>query len=357
MKSNSGMGEKMKKSNDERTRVTRRTLLKGMGTAIGGAMLSGFPGIISAEEAIKWRYYAYTPPLHQYTKMLKEIAQEVEQKTNKRLQITVFPGGELPYNPTEVFNIVRDRFVEGGEAVADFVAGSVPITNLTNLPMLATNLKELEEAMKVFQPYVQGELDRMGLQILFWDFGSIKAIYGKGKPVEKLSDLKGRRIRAFGAVDSQFVRLLGATPVALPPTEVPQAMQRGVMDAFIASAQFAVGSKWDELTQWGYLLEMSGIAIYETVNRAALQALPQDVSKILTETASAYQKRWNSTVAAMEKTGREAMEKKGIKLVTASAEDQKRARELAAPYWEEWAKSVGPKAVQALQEVRKALGR
>ena len=83
---------------------------------------------------------------------------------------------------------MRDRFVEGGEAVADFVAGTVPLVNLTNLPMLSTNLKELEETMKVFQPYVQGELDRMGLQILFWDFGSIKAIYGKGKPVEKLSD-------------------------------------------------------------------------------------------------------------------------------------------------------------------------
>lgn len=345
----------MKQSKNEQKMMTRRTLLKGVGASLGGVMLSGFPNLALTQEVIKWRYYAYTPPLHQYTRLLKEMAQEVEQKTNKRLQITVFPGGELPYTPMDVFNIVRDRFVEGGEAVADFVAGSAPLLNLTNLPMLSTNLKELEEAMKIFQPYVQSELDRMGLQILFWDFGSIKAIYGKGKPVEKLSDLKGRRIRALGAVDSQFVRLLGATPVALPPTEVPQAIQRGVMDAFIASAQFTVGSKWDELIQWGYLLEMSAITMYETVNRAAFQALPADISKVLTDTASAYQKRWNSEVSSLEKSGREAMEKKGIKLVMASTEDQARALELVTPYWEEWAKSVSPKAVQALQEVRKTL--
>ena len=340
--------------NKKETKLDRRTVIKGIGAALGGAMLSGVPGLSRAQEA-KWRYYAYTPPLHQYTKMLKEVAQEVEQKTNKRLQITVFPGGELPYNPTEVLNIVRDRFVEGGEAVADFVAGSIPLLNLTNLPMLMTSLKELEEGMKAFQPHVQSEFDRMGLQILFWSFGSMKVIFGKGKPVEKLSDLKGIRVRAFGAVDSKFVQLLGATPVALPPTEVPQAMQRGVMDAFIASAQFTVGSKWDDLIQWGYLLEMSGIAMYETISRPALQALPADVAKILLDTGAGYQRKWNDSVFTLEKAGREGMQKKGIKLVAASTEDEKRARELITPYWDEWAKSVSPKTVQALQDVRKAV--
>jgi len=345
----------MKQSSKKQKVMTRRALLKGIGISFGGVMLSGTPNLALTQEVIKWRYYAYTPPLHQYTRLLKEMAQEVEQKTNKRLQIAVYPGGELPYAPTEVLNILRDRFVEGGEAAGDFVAGSLPVLNLTSLPMLSTNLKELEETMKVFQPYVHGELDRMGLQILFWDFGSIKAIYGKGKPVEKLGDLKGMRIRAMGAVDSQFVRLIGAVPVALPPGEVPQAMQRGVMDAFIASAQFSVGSKWDELTQWGYLLEISTIAMYETVNRAAFQALPAEVQKVLTDTASVYQKKWNNEIMSLEKSGREAMEKKGIKLVIATTEDQNRARELATPHWEEWAKSVSPKAVQALQEVRKTL--
>jgi TRAP-type transport system periplasmic protein len=343
---------------DEKNAVMdRRTVLKGIGAALGGVLLPQFSNGAMAQEVIKWRYYAYTPPLHQYTTLLKELAQEVEQKTNKRLQITVFPGGELPYNPTEVFNIVRDRFVEGGEAVADFVAGSVPLLNLTNLPMLLTTLSELETGMRAFMPHVQGELERMGQQALFWDFGSTKIIFGKGKPIEKLSDLKNVRIRTFGAVDSRFVRLLGGTPVAMPPTEVPQAMQRGVMDAFIASAQFTTGSKWDDLIQWGYLLEMSGIAMYETVNRAAFQALPQDIAKTLSETASTFQKKWNSSVLALEKTSRESMQKRGIKLITPGADDQKRAREVATPTWDEWAKSVSPKAVQALQDVRKAVGK
>ncbi len=339
----------------KRQRITRRDLIKGIGASLGGIIFSGIPKGVLAQEVIKWRYYAYTPPLHQYTRFLKEMAKEVEERTNKKLQITVYPGGELPYTPPEVLNIVRDRFVEGGEAVADFVSGTIPLLNLTNLPMLSTNLKELEETMKVFEPIAQAELERMGIRILFWDFGSIKAIYGKGKPVERLADLKGRRIRALGAVDSQFVRLIGATPVALPPGEVPQAMQRGVMDAFIASAQFTVGSKWDELIQWGYLLEISAIAMYEVVNRAAFQSLDATTQKILVEIASIYQKRWNSEVNSLEKNSRGAMEKKGIKLIEPSAEDRAKAIELSSPYWQEWAKSVGPKAIQALEAVRKVL--
>jgi TRAP-type transport system periplasmic protein len=336
----------------------RRTFLKQIGASMGaGVVLSGLPNLSFAQGVIKWRYYSYTPPLHHYTKLLVEMAKEVARRTNNRLQITVVTAGEVPYNPTESLNIVRDRFVDGGEAVTDFVAGSIPILNLTNLPMLITSLKELDQGAKVFEPFVKHELQGMKQELLFRHFASVKVFFGRGKPVEKLSDLKGRRIRAFGLTDSQFVRLLGAVPVAFPNTEVAQAMQRGVMDGFIASAQFTVGSKWDQLIQWGYLLEFSVINVYDTANQAAIQALPPDVKKILFEVAAEYKEKWDTVIPQLESGARAKMQKDKIKLVSASAGDKTEAQKLAVPYWSQWAKSVGPNAVKALQEVRKAVGK
>lgn len=338
--------------------IPRRIFLKGIGASVaGGVVVSGLPNLTIAQEAIKWRFYSYTPPLHHYTKLCVDMAAEVARRTDNRLQITVVTAGEVPYNPTESLDIVRDRYVDAGEAVADFVAGSLPILNLTNLPMLLVSLQELDQGAKAFQPFVEQELQRMNQELLFRHFASLKVFFGRGAPVEKLSDLKGRRIRAFGLTDSQFVRLLGAVPVAFPNTEVAQAMQRGVIDGFIASAQFTVGSKWDQLIQWGYLLEFSAINVYDTANRAAVEALPPDVKKILFEVADEYKKKWDTVIPQLEDDARGKMQKDGVKLVSASDADKTEAKNLAVPYWSQWANSVGPNAVDALQQVRKAVGK
>jgi TRAP-type transport system periplasmic protein len=338
--------------------IRRRSFLKGIGATLGGGVaLAGLPDFARAQEAVKWRFYSYTPPFHHFTKLLVKMAQEVARRTNNRFQITVVTAGEVPYNPTESLNIIRDRYVDAGESVADFVAGSLPIMNLTNLPMLLTSVEELEKAAKAFQPFITKDLERMNQELLYRHHSVLKVFFGRGAPVEKLSDLKGRRIRAFGLPDSEFLRRLGAAPVAFPNTEVAQAMQRGVLDGFIASAQFTVGAKWDQLIQWAYLLEFSPINIYDTANKASLQALPADLKKTLFEVSVEYKEIWDTLIPKLEVEAREKMKKGGIKLVSASDADKAEAKALAVPYWSQWAKSVGPEAVEALQVVRKAVGK
>jgi TRAP-type C4-dicarboxylate transport system substrate-binding protein len=334
--------------------MNRRNFLKGA-ALFGGSALLGMPNLSFGQKTTKWRFYMYTPPAHHYTRLMTEMAKEIARRTNNEFQITVVTAGEVPYNPTQALDIVRDGFVDGAESVPDFVAGSLPILNLTNLPMLLPSLKELEIGMKPFEPVVKKELRKMKQDLLYWHFASLKSIFGRGKPAEVLSDLKGKRIRAFGLVDSQFVRLLGAIPVALPNTEVPQAMERGVIDAFIASAQFTVGSKWDELIQWAYMLDFTAICCYDTIGLKSLQKLPSDQSKVLFEVGKSYHKRWHTMVSDLEKKGREKMAGAGVKLFTPTAEDRKKAENLAIPYWGEWAQSTGPEAVQALQLVRNAV--
>ncbi len=335
----------------------RGLMLKTLGALVLAAAFAASPGLSSAQEQINWRFYMYTPPGHPYTRIMKEMSKDIAERTKGKLKITVVTAGEVPYNPTQVLAIVRDGFVNGGEAVPDFVAGSLPILNLTNLPMLVTSLEELKTGMKAFEPVVKEALKGMNQDLLYWHFASVKNIFGRGKPVRQLSDLKGKRIRTFGLVDSEFVRRLGAIPVAMPNTEVPQAMERGVIDAFIASAQFTVGSKWDELISWGYLLDFTTICCYDTINSGSLKSLPPDVAGPFFEVAGTYQDKWNATVTDLEGKARKKMGKAGVVLTTASEADRQKAKDLMMPYWVKWAESVGPKAVQALGEARKGLNK
>ena len=207
--------------------LRRRDFLKKSGMILGAVSLGSIPFETQAQDVLKWKYYYYTPPLHHDTVTMKDFAKDVEKLTGNQLQIAIYPGGELPYAPMEALNIVRDKFVDGAGAVSDFVAGSAPLLNLMNLPMLVTDLNEMTKAMKVFMPYVEKDFEHRGIRTLFWHFNSQKSIFGRGKPVSSLEELKGMKIRSFGVPDAQFLQRLGATPVSMPNTEVPQAMQRG----------------------------------------------------------------------------------------------------------------------------------
>jgi TRAP-type C4-dicarboxylate transport system substrate-binding protein len=344
-----------KNGSELRKGITRRDFIKDAGLILGAISLAGVPYNALAQSVSKWKYYYFTPPMHHDTVTMKEYAKEIQQRTNDQLQITIYPGGELPYRPTEAVNIVRDRFVDGAGCVGDFVAGSVPILNLTNLPMLITDLSEMEKAMVSFTPYVEKELAKRSVRLLFWHFNSQKCIFGRGKPIEKLGDIKGKKIRTFGVPDSQFIKRLGATPVSMPNTEVPTAMQRGVMDAFIASAFFSVGSRWDELCDWSYLIDMTAIAVYEVVSVPSLKKLPAANSRIVLDTAAKYHTRWNREIVELEKKSRKAMADKGKKMIKISDKDRLKATRIIKPYWQEWADSAGPEAVEALKRVRNTL--
>jgi TRAP-type C4-dicarboxylate transport system substrate-binding protein len=337
--------------------MSRREFLRNSGLMLGTAALAGIPGQLLAQDVNKWKYYYFTPPLHHDTVTMREYAKEVQQLTGNDLQITIYPGGELPYRPPEAINIVRDRFVDGAGCVGDFVAGTVPILNLTNLPMLVTDVDEMSQAMKTFLPYVNKEFEKRGVKLLFWHFNSQKCIFGRGKPVAGLDDLKGMKIRTFGVPDSQFMKRLGATPVSMPNTEVPTAMQRGVMDAFIASAFFSVGSRWAELCDWAYLIDMTAIAVYEVVSVASVKNLSQSSAEVLFDTAKKYHVRWNKEIVALEKKSRAAMASKGKKMIPITPQDRSKAVEIIKPYWQEWANSAGPDAAEALKQVRNSLNK
>ena len=336
---------------------------KGLLMSIGlilaalACVVIGMPIAANAQNVVKWKYYHITPPMHHDVKTMREFAKEVQEKTHDQLQITVYSLGELPYKPTEAVSIIRDGFVDAGVLVSDFVAGEIPIFNLTNLPMLITNADEQTQAMKILVPYMERELNKRGLKLLFWRYNSQKSLFGRGTPVTNLEDIKGKKIRTFGSADAQFIKSLGGIPVTMPSTEVSTAMQRGVMDAFIASAFYSVGLRWDELCDWAYLMNITAITSYECANMKSLEKVSEANRKILFDTAAKYHDRWREDIIALENKARESMAKDGKKMTEMSQEDRRTATEIIKPYWEKWAASVGPDAVEALQKVREVLNK
>jgi len=154
--------------------------------------------------------------------------------------------------------------------------------------------------------------------------------------VEKLNDLKGKKIRTFPALNP-FVNALGGVPISLPVGEIYVAMERGAVDGFIINHHGVVKDySYHEVTK--YVIEPG---IYEGV--LYILANPKTWNRLSTgQKARLLDFKKNhidpKVAAYWEKANKELwqlMIDKGIKVIELSSSDAKKY--LQAAYESPWA--------------------
>ena len=308
---------------------------------------------------VTWDFVLNVGLTHPVAVMEKEFVDDVKKRTNGQLDIVLRPPGELPYKLPEYLRVVGKGNVQMGDVYMGFLAGDTKIGVLTGLPFLVGTADELKKVMVVLEPMIREDYDRFGADILTWFTWPEQNFFGRGKPIATLDDFKGRKIRTTSPEQSELVKRLGGVPVSIPAPEVPSAAQRGVMEGVITAGFNLLGSKWYDFTEWAYLpnIHIGGPA-YILINKQALASLPAEHRKALQEAAAALQAKMLREIPAREQSDLKTLEREHkIKLIGARPEDVARARKLMEGYWDEWAKQGGPKTVEALAQVRKALGR
>ena len=85
-----------------------------------------------------------------------------------------------------------------------------------------------------------------------WPFGP-QILFCK-KPVARLADLKGLKVRVYDQNLAKFIETVGGVPVPLSFTEVHQSLSLGVVDCAITGPSSANSSSWPEVTTHQYAL-------------------------------------------------------------------------------------------------------
>ena len=131
------------------------------------------------------------------------------------------------------------------------------------------------------------------------------------------------------------------------------------MEAVLTASFNLLGAKWYEFSEWGYIPDIHiGVPSYILVNKKALEGLPADVRTALQAVAKEFHDRMLKEIPARDADARKILvEQHKIRLIPPQAGDKEKGRKIMEPYWEQWAKDRGPAGVEALQAVRKALGR
>lgn len=125
-----------------------------------------------------------------------------------------------------------------------------------------------ETARKVYEAYFDTLDQRLQKQFQVkllgaWPFGP-QILFCK-KPIGKLADLKGMKVRVYDQNLAKFIETVGGVPVPLSFTEVHQSLSLGVVDCAITGPSSANSSGWPEVTTHqypiGFQMAVNGYAI------------------------------------------------------------------------------------------------
>ena len=145
---------------------------------------------------------------------------------------------------------------------------------------------DFKTARKVYDAYLDTLDQRLQKQfqvklLSAWPFGP-QILFCK-KPLTKLSDLKGMKVRTYDQNLSKFIESVGGTPVPLGFTEVHQSLSLGVVDCAITGPSSANSSNWPEVTTHQYPLGFQmAFNAYAITLRSWKKLTPEQQAKMKT---------------------------------------------------------------------------
>jgi len=142
-------------------------------------------------------------------------------------------------------------------------------------------------------------------------------------PVNKLDDLKGRKIAAAGP-NLYIVKAAGAVPVQSGIEEGYTSFKTGVYDGWLIMEDIMAGLKWPEVAPYVTLVDIGAVtAASLNVNLATWKKLPPEVRDILVEVGESYSLVEPKMVQDSIEGMRKKIQSMGGKITPLSKEDKK----------------------------------
>jgi len=329
--------------------ITRRQAIAALAASPVAA-----PAVLRAQGTVSWTVYTYVPAATLApAKVFQEIIERVSKETNGGFQLKYHLGGALTIKATDITTAVGDNVIQIGDD--GFQQGNVPITGILRLPMLVTTTAEFEKALEVMKPYVARAYDKKGSTVLSTYYFPMQIAWSS-KKLTSLEDFKGQKIRATSPEQIEFLKRFGANGLTVGGSEVPSALERGVVDG-VLTANAGGGKIWKDLLKYCYEIGLNYFEANVAVNKEAYAKLPPAYKDSLTKAIVELSPKMTQMMAAEESEEAAKRKAEGMIQTKATPEDYKRGAERMTSYWDEWAKRFGPDTQEALKKVRDALGR
>jgi len=299
---------------------------------------------------------SWLPPKHTMNAdVLPTWGKWIEEATEGRVKLKIeYPGG----HPKALLDQVQDGAFDAAWTFHGYSPGRFKLTKIVELPDLGADAEAASIAhWRINKKYLAkaGEHKGLTLAALF--------THGPGqihlrKPIKTLADLKGKKIRIGGGVQTDIAKRMGIEGVAAPGSKVYEILSQGVADGVFMPMGEKKSLRLKEVAPFtlkfphGMYLGSFGVFINNEF-LASLDKKDRDaIMSVSGEKLSAMAgKAWDADALVGEKDARDS----GNTIMDATPEIIADFKKLTADMEKEWLDSVkdrGVDAAAALKELR-----
>ena len=329
--------------------TSRRTFMTSVATT--GLALLGSRRAVHAQAAKSGRakilkYSHLGTEIHPAHISAMAFAAAVAKGTNGSVEVQIFPNAQLG-GEREVAEGMLIGSVQGQPLTLAVLGNWVPEGQLFELPFL---FRDDQHALSVMSSPLADEMAEKypakGFRVLGFPLGGIRHLMAKF-PINLPADIKGKKMRTIQSpMHITLWQTLGAIPTPLPPGEIYNAMQTGVIDFFDNAKSSYWDMKWYEvapyLTELGHIYTFSAFTIAERF----WQQLTPEEQKVVRDAARETTVRHSKLVLDDDVAALKKAVEKGTKVIVP---DRKPWQAAMTPIWNQFGGRVG--GMPAIQRV------
>lgn len=231
-------------------------------------------GAFAQTAPIKLKFSIFSPDKEvTYLNVFKPFAEAVNKETGGAVEVELFPNGALGRSPVQQAQMVLDGVADIAWVIASYTPGRFQENEVFELPGLFRDLREatLVYTRLVTSGKIKGyeEFYPIGL------FGTAPYSLHARTPINTIADIKGKKIRTSGALESETIKALGGVPIGMPVTEVPEAISRGTIDGTTSHPAPLVDFGISRVTNAHYFTRLGVVPLAMLMNRKKFDSLPK----------------------------------------------------------------------------------
>jgi TRAP-type C4-dicarboxylate transport system substrate-binding protein len=244
--------------------------------------------VSAAQYTLKWAVVSRGDMQEKFGHKLAEV---LPAATNGRVQVQVFPGGQLG-SPSAMIEGLQLGTVEGYANPADFFTGVDPRFGIFSIPFLFKSTKQANKVLADpdYNKYVLNLAESKGLVGVNLAVAAESLYFGVKRPLRTLDDFKGMKLRV-NATPAERARMaaLGATAVPMGLPEMITSLQNGVIDGTMSGMSIYTNFNLQNVGK--VLLETHDTLLvsFGALSKPWLDKLPPDLAKIIVDEARKLQ--------------------------------------------------------------------
>lgn len=265
-------------------------------------------------ETYQFKLGHIAPPDHIFNDAAEKLAEKLEERSNGRMTVELYPGGQLG-SEADMVQQLENGTLDLGFITNAYLTSHSEALSAWFAPFLFDSYEEAFEASNSeIAEELLATLEGTGMKPLDYFFSGHRTMMFTEK-IEKPEDIQGMTLRVTPSPALEdWYRLLGASPESISLPDVYQSLQTGVIDGMEMDLDVAITNNFNEVTGYAAMTNHMVWPAVMIINEDLYESMSEEDQKIVREAMEAASEYATLKRAEQEEEFIEILTDRGMEL-------------------------------------------